>query len=211
MPRSDLATRLAVLGSFFIAHLSLRFVLSPYLPRISYSTMLDKVSFHTRLRKANTGTAKTTLTPSPPTPPLAKQYVQICLLFILAGVVEAVVASRFGAPDASYTLSYTFSQNGTDGQLRGDMIAAVSLRARSAPRRNTLTSNPNSTRAQNQIGRGGSRPLPCLLRVPAPARRVPLGRAARPLGDRKCVLFAVFSGPPGDRRVRDERKANARA
>lgn len=52
-----------MLGSFFLAHLSLRFVLGPYLPRISYSTKLDT-------------------------------YVMLCLLFILAAVVEAVVAKQ---------------------------------------------------------------------------------------------------------------------
>ena len=82
VPRTDLTTRLAVLGSFFIAHLSLRFVLGPYLPRISYSTMIDT-------------------------------YVQLCLMFILAAVVEVVVAAQIRSPESFAVVDGTFSPNGT--------------------------------------------------------------------------------------------------
>ena len=42
--QGDLNTRITLLGSFFVAQLSLRFVTASYLPRINYSTRLECVT-----------------------------------------------------------------------------------------------------------------------------------------------------------------------
>ena len=98
--RTDLNTRLTVLGSFFIAHLSLRFVSGQYLPRISYSTQLDT-------------------------------YVQLCLLFVLAAVVEAVVASQASVFGASPSPSQKF-EGGLAAWAAGTVLNASLIHAPSA-------------------------------------------------------------------------------